>query len=108
MKSISHLMILCLLILLFGGLTSQPVQAAESGGGQVSNPSTITFFEGDKVVPDAPKELPSTIESPPKKLSLLPQTGERIEWSFLAGGTCLSLIGIGVIIHRMRRPRHEK
>lgn len=107
LKSISKLMIFCLLLLVCGGLTSRAAQAAEAGG-QVSNPSSITFFEGDNVLPDTSQEIPSTIDSPPKKLSLLPQTGERVEWLILAGGSVLSLVVIGWLVLRMRRLVHEK
>lgn len=104
LKSISKLMIFCLLLLVCGGLTSRAVQAAEAGG-QVSNPSTITFFEGDNVLPDTSQELPS---SPPKKQGLLPQTGERVEWLILVSGSVLSLVVIGWLVLRMRRLVHEK
>lgn len=96
----------CLVVLFCGMVTSDCVQAAESGGGQVSSNSKITFYGGESKK-EEPTPSPNPAPKPTPKPGILPQTGEVIKNYSVGGIAVLSVVAI-LFVRRRRRGKHEK
>ncbi|WP_314062783.1 LPXTG cell wall anchor domain-containing protein [uncultured Vagococcus sp.] len=103
MKIINKSLTFCLVVLICGILPHSSVLAAESGGGQVSSNSKITFYS-DEPKKEEPKPTPTPKPTP--KPGILPQTGEAVKNFSLAGITLLSITVI--LFLRKRRKEYEK
>lgn len=91
-------MLLYLVTLIVGLLSNTIVVSAESGGGQVSSTSKITFYQGDE-------QKKEEIIAPPKvleKKDALPQTGEA-QINRLVLGLGLLTLTSGVLLYKKKK-----
>lgn len=99
LKIINKSLIFCFVVL-FCNIASGSVMAAESGGGQVSSKSHISFYSDE---PEKEKPIPT----PKPKPSNLPQAGEAIKRYWLVG--LVMVISVVILFVRKRRRRgYEK
>lgn len=104
LKLIKKIITLCLVASLWSLLTiSELAIAAESGGGQISSTSKITFYEGEEPVEPKPIAPPKT----PIKSGVLPQLGHFIKHYGIWGLATLGLIGL-VIFYRRKKQQEEQ
>lgn len=105
MKTSNKVMLLCFVVLLYGitfnGASS--VSAAETGGGQVSSSSKITFYNGQ----EEPKEKEPNKPKPPQKQKpgILPQTGNvRGNYSLIG----FVVLGLSLVVWAVFKKRGKE
>lgn len=103
MKIINKGLAFCLVVLFCGIVTSDNVLAVESGGGQVSTNSKITFYSDDS----KPTPTPTPKATPTPKSGILPQTGESVGYYSLVGMVILITLFV-VFVKKRGRQKYEK